>query len=180
MLSKGASADIARDGNPMIMEAVNLGDVQTLALLLKYHADPNEVDRDGITMLMHAANRGNPDMLHALLEKGADIQTANEIGQTVLHYAGFNVAIWEALLERGAGNNNDFTSFTQAFRSGKTDILAVAIEYMKDLDGILENGDTLLMGGRMAENVEMVRLLLHAGADPNIENHDEEQLSLWH
>ena len=175
MLGKGASADIARDGNAMIMEAVNLGDVQTLALLLKYHADPNGTDQDGITMLMHAANRGNPDMLHALLEKGADIQTVNELGQTVLYYAQFNVAIWEALLEKGAGNNSDFTPLLlEAIGSGKTEILAAAIEYIKDLDGILENGDALLIEAARAENVKMVRILLEAGADPNIENHNEE------
>jgi ankyrin repeat protein len=60
-----------------LADAVERGDAQAVAALLRAGADPEEVtELEGPTVLMHAAEAGNLDVVRALVEGGANVNAA--------------------------------------------------------------------------------------------------------
>jgi ankyrin repeat protein len=95
------------------------------------------------TPLMLAVESGNLETVEALLDAGADIDARNENGETSLHKAARRdqVEIFRALISRGA--SVDYRSY------------------------IGDNPLTASSGVRGARGVELARLAIGAGVDPN-------------
>jgi ankyrin len=182
-----ARADVkarTRQGFSPIHFAARVGDVKSLQLLLAAGVDINTPTQtnfegaagSGYTPLLIATLRAQVEAAVYLLEKGADpnIMTA---GFTPLHWAsttwegfasnpvyGFSdpmsgipdrqakVRLVKALLAHGANVNARMTKRQPNFATGYTDAL----------------GATALLLAASVQDVEIMRILLDAGADPTI------------
>lgn len=82
--------------------------LETIRLILKAGANPNDRDRgNGTTVLMVAAGHGNKELVELLLQQGANAKAANAYGQNALHYAAWrgNSAIVQRLLSQKVSVN---------------------------------------------------------------------------
>jgi hypothetical protein len=143
-----AGADVnARDkhGRPALAAAVG-GDHTAVALALLGHgADPNGADKEKMPPLSWAAIRSgwvkhrNVKLAEALLAAGADVNGRDKNGYTALHWAANrgSAALVRVLLDGGADVN---AKTTEKHNAGRTPLM-------------------------LAAGVEVVRLLLAAGAD---------------
>ena len=128
------------DGRSALPVAVDLGDGETVPLLLDAGADPDARTADGEPATALAARAGDAGILALLLDAGADPNATDESGVAVLVGAVVegDAEIVRMLLEAGADPNT--------LAEQDLSVLAIAVD---------------------RGNTQVVRLLLDAGADPN-------------
>lgn len=166
LLDAGATA---ADGecSPLHL-AANSGGVEMVARLLALGSDVEVVDRRGMTPLHMAASRGNEAVVDLLLEHGADVSATWNDGLTPLHLAARNgsarsAGAVRALLAAGA----DVEATT---RRGWTPLMVAVPSRYRDLDPRV-----LTLPGaadRAYPELQVIELLLAAGADPQAANAD--------
>jgi hypothetical protein len=89
LISAGADVN-GKPGNnlyPPILWAAELGDTDSLTMLIKAGAKVNSKSSDGTTALMVAAESGVPQSVKLLLSAGADAAQKDKDGETALDYA---------------------------------------------------------------------------------------------
>ncbi len=149
-------------GSTPLLFAARKGNVEEARLLLEHGADANEALPDGTTALLLAAASGHEDMGIFLLEHGANPNVADTtIGMTPLHALLWrrpdsHTRLAKALLARGANPNVRLKKAPAGMQGENGPSLA------------LWNGATpFVMAARVAD-VEMMKILADAGADPSI------------
>jgi ankyrin repeat protein len=145
LLDAGADANRANDnGGTPLMYAVLGGDPRIVRLLLDHDVDLNARAENGWSAVMIAAAKGYADVLEILLDAGADPTLADVYSWTPLMRAGFEkrASVVKRLLEDDRVDVN---------RRG-------------------ENGVTVLHLAVSEGQVEIVRLLVEHGADPQIKD----------
>lgn len=176
-----AHADLkarSKQGFTAIHFAARVGDLESVKLLLAAGVDVNlPSDPGGYTPLLVATMRAQVDLALYLLDHGAD-PNLNTAGFTSLHWAstswesfasnpvyGFEdpmsgipdrqakLKLVKALLAHGANVNARMTKRQPSFATGYT-------------DGV---GATPLLLAASVDDLEMMKLLLAAGADPKIQ-----------
>ena len=178
LLSNGADVDLATDLGVtplMYMLRTNAGSIRLsdrVTLLLEAGADLDLQDKIGDTALHYAARRGIEEAVALIIEHEASLDIENNAGQTPLDLAA-NDEIAEMLREAGA------TSGSQAETSPADERLLAAViagdaaEAEKllndgaDPDFVSSDGYSALPSAAGAGQVEIVQLLLEAGADVN-------------
>lgn len=110
--------------------------------MLARFGDPRGHDLAGVTPLMRAVGPGCSDVLLSLIKRGAEVNAQNANGQTALMHAAQlgNPTAVQILLSHGA-----------------------RVDFSANL-----GGDTALHYACQQFNVEVVRQLIKAGADPNV------------
>lgn len=158
-------------------------DLEFMRLLLMYGADPNTRDRAGLTPLMKAARlpQGMESVL-LLLSYGADVNAMTDTRhdyRTVLHYAVLsgNLTTVNLLLKQGASVNyppgiNKPTPLDLAILRGDPELVEMLIAA-----GANVNSSSPIIGTPLhvvcadtegPNRIELLRMLLLAGADPNL------------
>ena len=138
-----------------LLFAAQQGNVASGRALLHAGADVNEGrQNDRMTALMVAAATGSTDFAVLLLDGGANPDLFDDSGYTALHYAAVDkqASLTKALLHRGANPNRRTTRDTRR----------------NTTSGVSVKGATPLFLAASLGNVDTVRALLAAGADPLI------------
>jgi uncharacterized protein len=192
LLGAGASVRAAnRYGMTPLQAAAINGDPVLITALLKAGADPNAVLPEGETVLMTAARTGRVDALAALIDGGARLGAVEKwFGETPLIWAASedHAGAVELLVRRGADVNGRSAiqnyrsrragqsvlalgSWTPMMYAARENALAAGralIAAKADLDLTDPDGATALVIAIINANYDFARLLLDAGADPNI------------
>ena len=145
LLNAGADPNIvAADGNTGIHHAVR-GDYsnEVLQALIDHGAEVNSINGETKTALMIACEEGNMGAINVLLNAGADPDTADAgCGETCLHYAVAGDCRKEALEK--------------------------IISHSADVNATNKNNVTSLMIACRKGNIDVINVLLNAGADTDI------------
>lgn len=130
----------ADPGARKLAQAVVRDDVVRLKRLIGQGADVNAVGDGGVNMLIFALRSASPRAFETLLDAGIDTGLRDKAGKTALHYA---------------ASNPD------------AQYMATILRYPVDVDSReTEYGETALL---LSEgNPDQIRMLLAAGADPNV------------
>lgn len=185
LIDRGAEVRSAsRDGFTPLMFVARGGDVDAARLLLARGASANDTAADGGTALLVATVRGHVELARYLLAQGADPNT-EAAGYTPLHWA---AGKWEGMLtSKDAGivapPGEWQTLAGVPTRAGKIDLINALLaagahpnaQVTKDpprfgysLFKMNLAGATPLLLAAMVGDVEVMRLLVAHGADPQL------------
>lgn len=171
VLAVAASA-VAADA-PLI-DAVKVGDVETVRSLLRDSVDVGTSEPDGTTALHWAVHHDRHEVVGLLLRAGAEVDATNRYGVTPLALASLNgsTAMLVRLLEAGAdanrANPDGETPLMMAARTGNGTAVTALLAHGAKIDAVEEwRGQTALMWAVAQSQVDAVEALLAAGADPN-------------
>lgn len=135
----------ARVDPRLLRTAIQNRDVESLALLLRYGANANNIDKDEITPLFAATDLSFFDGAKLLLRSGADPNLS-------------------------AGPNSE-TPFCLAACENRIDLAQLMLTHGGDAGLIMENGNTaFIQCMNKTVSPRLVELLLKAGADANAKN----------
>lgn len=145
LLNRGADLTIKdKHGDTALHLAVQSGNAKAIKLLLDYGANINALDGNGRTAIFLALTHKSFDNMAMLLKRGADITIKDSYGATIFHWA----------VDHGM------------FKAAE-----LLLQHDADVDaragGLCPR--TPLRAAILNRNVDMVRLLLEHGADPNWE-----------
>ncbi|XP_042891876.1 ankyrin repeat and protein kinase domain-containing protein 1-like [Penaeus japonicus] len=161
------------------------GSSELVQLLLSHRANVDSLDDDSRTALHYAAGSGNAALVELLLSSGADPSLLDNMGNTPLHYA-VDVSGMPAHVVRqlatahppavGILNRNTETPLHIAVRNGRCDaesVLKAALEYgtKEALNAKTSLGHTPLHLAVLDHRINLLRILLTAGADTDTEDH---------
>ena len=186
------------DGTSALHWAVYHGDTDLVAKLLAAGADANARNDYGSTPLSEAVVRGDAKALRALLAAGANVESANADGQTALMILArtSNIAAAELLISHGADVNarekwRNQTPLMWAAAEQQPAMVRLLLKHgaAKDERSLVNDwarqvtaeprmqarpsgGFTPLLYAARAGCLECARLLIQAGADPNLTDPD--------
>jgi len=158
---------------------------QSIALLLRFKADPNIQDADGLTPLAIACQRGNYFAIDRLLcADDIDIGICDNHGSSPLHEACEygSEKIVELLLDRGAdvlkADRDKVTSLHVACREGHVAIVKQLFRHDHEIKQTLVevtdiHGNSVLHFAVESGVTEIVHILLLNGSDPISQNNNE-------
>ena len=198
LLKANANPNHEKEGTGItaLIIAANKGFSDIVQQLLEYGADPNIQDSDGCTALMQASLEGYFQIVELLLKENADPNIQNTNGHTALRFANQNghFQTVELLLNHHANPNiRDMHGYTELhfavfgsmkrnskFRFLFTETTGTLEDYIKivqllighssiDIDAVNYASTTSLMLASIHGCTEVVKLLLEAGANPNIQ-----------
>ena len=141
---KNISLKVANDGYSLLMWSAKCGNINAVRFLINEGANVNEVFNYEFTVLINAAQYGNEEIVSLLLAAGADANGSKLIKRTALIGA-VGGADWN-----GPGNKN---------------IVKLLLAGGADINGVDEYGHTALGVATVQGDVEMVNILLAAGAE---------------
>ena len=167
---------VNKDNVTALMLACRKRRTDAINVLLKANSDPNIVNTYGETCL-HLAVRGfcSKKMIQTIIDHGADVNATNKNNMTALVIAcvmGNKDAI-RVLLNAGADPNiADVDGNTWLHGAVRGECTKVVLEAIigkgADVNTTNKDGATPLMIACGKGNKDDIKLLLHAGADPNI------------
>jgi ankyrin repeat protein len=169
---------VAQGGLTALLYAVRQGYHESTAALLKAGADVNVVSAgDGTSPLLMAIINGHFDLAKTLLERGADVNAAGANGVTPL-YGVLNVE-WapKALYPQPRAHMQQKTGYLELMRAlvdkgadpnARLKMKVWYSGYNFDLSGVDEIGASVFWRAAYASDVAAMKLLVAAGADPNV------------
>ena len=158
----------------MISVAISKGHKDLVEYLLDSEVDVNSSLKDGTTPLMVAVAYNKVDIAKYIIDKGADVnQVTTGEGNSALQYAGKvgNEELIEMLLEAGAtGNKENDAALVCAASKGNFEMVRSLLDVRANVNSRRENGYTALRLARGPRKLDIMKLLLEKGADPNIKD----------
>jgi uncharacterized protein len=165
-------------GDSSITKAVKAGDLAAVRKLVAARADVNTVSGDGSTPLLWATHRSDAEMVRVLLAAGAKPDVANNYGITPLLDASRtgDVEVMTVLLKAGADPKRTHpegeTPLMAASRSGSVPAVRLLLDRGVDVNATdTFQKQTALMWASGEGHVNVVDMLLKAGANPNLKAH---------
>jgi ankyrin repeat protein len=159
---------------PLIL-AARQGNLDAVKVLAENGADLDKPAGDGSTGMVVAIQNGHYDVARYLVDKGADINKANEKGWTPLY-----LSVKHRNLETGTipvPNQNQTFDFIKLLLDRNVDVNArisfnTEIRNGQRATWFEEDGATAFMRAALCGDLEVMRMLLAKGADPNIKTTD--------
>lgn len=162
----GVSAQ-SKAANEALFSAIRDADLKAVRALLSKGADTNAKDEDGLTPLMFAAMYAGADCMETLLAKGADPNAQSNTDVTALMLAIRQQEKIRLLLLSGADINarskEGHTALSLSVGMGASEEV---VRLLLDKGADLKVGNLLGAAAR-AGDVNIVKLLLAKGVDPN-------------
>ena len=177
-----ASASVAAQAAPL-PDAVSANDLPAVLGMIKSGSALDEKDSSGITALLLAVDKGATDIALALIDAGADInaQAANKDTPWLLAGASGRAEILAAMIPKGP----DFTirnrfggnALIPACERGHVETVALLLTTAIDVNHVNDLGwtcllEAVILGDGGAAQQDIVRMVLAAGADPNLADKD--------
>jgi ankyrin repeat protein len=178
-----ACGDGATPAPGALHEAAARGDTAGVQRLLDGGAEPDAVDASGRTPLVVAAYGAHLDAARVLIDAGADVNHQDASQQSAYLIATSEIGpdsgleLLRLTLAAGADvsalDSYNGTGLIRAAHRGYADIIAellttgIDVDHVNRLDwtALLE---AIILGDGGPDHTEVVRLLLAAGADPNL------------
>lgn len=135
-------------------------------LLLAYGANPNKKDSHGGSPLYQAVHASRPDVVSALLDHGADVNLPGP--KHVLWPATHHPSSLPVLLSRGADMRKTPGILELATSLNKYDAVRALLDNGADVNAKKDGAYTALCTAIRDDHIEIFRLLLARGADPNL------------
>jgi len=166
-----------------LLYAARDGRLSSIRLLLDAGANIDQPDANGTTPLVTAIANNHPDAALLLIERGANIRTADWYGRTALWAAveARNMDVDNATFVNSV-NRAPFLPVIRTLLQKGADVNARLTEtppirrHMLPITGSLAwvdfTGQTPFIAAALAADLDVMRLLLDAGADPRIPTFD--------
>ncbi|WP_338848724.1 ankyrin repeat domain-containing protein [Massilia sp. W12] len=154
-----------------LIRAAKVDNVSEARRVLALGIDPNLIANErGETVLMLAVREEAPRVLALLLDSpGIEIERQAKNGDTAIMLAAFKgqVEFMRALLAKGAKlNRSGWTPLHYAAFGGHAEALQFLLKQQAELEAPAPNGSTAIMLAAYAGQIQAVKVLLDAGADP--------------
>jgi ankyrin repeat protein len=165
LLAKGANLKLA----PGILElATSINSVEAVDALLRYKADPN-AKKDGIyTPLCSAIRDDRENLVDKLLAAGADPNLAALDFPTFKCISYHRPHLLTKVLKAGANPHHPKGIVEKCIEQNEIDCLAILLKYGVNVNERNVSGHTALTTAIKSNNLEVLDLLLHQGADPAV------------
>ena len=183
-----AAGRVARAETKVEMErgllgAAESGDLAEIRRLIAAGVDIEARDTAGRTALLLATHRGNVDVARALIQAGANVNAKDRIDDSPYLYAGAEgrLEILRLTLANGADlksvNRYGGTALIPAAHHGHVETVRELLKTGIDIDHVNRLGWTALLeavvlGDGGAAHLEILRLLVEAGARRDIADRD--------
>ena len=169
------------NGKDAFMIAAKTGHTGLFELLLEAGADPDSATVTGGTPIMFAALGNHPELVKRLIAAGADPNRKGSNGWSALTIAAAKGYADMIRLLVSVGAQPDvldvyrWSPLMRAVDNGHTEAVAAILSYDSvNLQQQDEAGNTALHYAVVHGNIEMVKALLAAGADPDVLNRDRQ------
>lgn len=174
----------ANESNPQrLLAAAAANDAAGLRELLRQGVNIETRDGDGRSALLLATRANAIDAARVLIEAGADVNAKDDISDSPYLYAGAEgpLEILRMTLAHGADlasvNRYGGTALIPAAHHGHIDIVRELLGTDIDIDHVNNLGwtallEAVILGDGGPIYIEILRLLLDAGADPEIADAD--------
>lgn len=167
-----------------LITAAGQGDVAAVTAGIVAGADLEARDANGVTALLAATHANQVEAARLLIEAGADVNAKDAISDSPYLYAGArgHLEILKLTLAHGADlasvNRYGGTALIPAAERGHVETVATLIAASVDVDHVNRLGwtallEAIILGDGGPRHVAIVKLLLEAGADPNLSDSDD-------
>jgi len=154
--------------------AVKRDDADAVRSLLGRGFDPDTVDPTGLSGLYLAMREPSPKVAAALIDwpkTNVEIRTPQDESPLMMAALKGHLELARKLIARGADvNKTGWAPLHYAATNGHLAIMELLLEHHAYIDAESPNGTTPLMMAAHYGSTAGVRLLLDAGADPNLKN----------
>ena len=167
-----------------LITAARQGDIAAITAQIAAGADLEARDAEGATALLVATHANNIEAARLLIEAGADVNAKDAIADSPYLYAGArgHLEILKLTLTHGADltstNRYGGTALIPAAERGHVETVASLIAAGVDVDHVNRLGwtallEAIILGDGGPRHVAIVKLLLDAGANPNLADGDK-------
>ena len=156
-------------GHTPLHIAVSKNCIDIITLLLDQRADVNGINSCHETPLHIAVDKGEEPIIQKLLSWKADPSLKDAVGNTSLHLAVKKEEAKPGFIKAGASVNiSDWSPFPSCYSSCNIQLVQAIIDHGAHVNVMNNRRQTALWFACCSGQVEFVKILLNAGADPNI------------
>jgi hypothetical protein len=169
------------NGLPLLLAAIQKDNLPMVELLLRLGADPTLKSKSGMSAILFAVSSGSLSMVQFVVENmGGDPSDKLRFGaNTIILAASRSLDMVRYLESKGADlfsrDRIGYNILVYAVKGEKVDVLQYCIEKGVEVDAKSNSGETVLgyAVSREPPNLEIIRVLVQNGSDPNALIDDE-------